>query len=88
MQSNKELKDRKLYIGDSLLYRSAIVNGTGATECSVVVDEIVDRENKIYHVVSPQNKRLNWTVQDIDEEKEIKKVGKNQIVCLGWLVKI
>lgn len=88
MQNNVELKNRELNVGDTAFFRSVVVNGTGATECFVVIDKIVDKENKIYHVTNPENKNIDWTVQDIDEEKEIKKVGKNQVVCLGWLVKI
>ena len=84
-------EDRNLCEGQLVCYRSAFINGTGATQAYCYVDEVLDNEKKIYHV-----KEIRWfkhfdknyqpptprefVVTDLNVLPMIEKVGDR----LGW----
>lgn len=79
-------EDRDLYEGQLVCYRSAFINGTGATQAYCYVDEVLDRDRKIYLVKEIKPYRhydknyqeptaREFVVEDLNVFPMIEKVG-------------
>jgi len=90
-------EDRNLYEGQLVCYRSAFINGTGATQAYCYVDEVLDRDRKIYLV--KEIRRVNnstkyheptpreFVVDDLNVVPMIEKVG-DRLGCYECLSEI
>lgn len=88
-----KLKDRKLSVGDRVIYQSALVNGTGYTFADCVITDVVDEEKKMYKLkrideLGKEEDNYSWgeiEVQDIDDVYERELHGKD-VFPLTWLI--
>ena len=80
--------DRDLYEGQLVLYRSVELNGTGCTESYCYVDEVLDRDKKLYRVKeikAPKSFEKSITnptprefvLEDLNYEAITEQVGKH-----------
>ena len=85
-------EDRNLHDGQLVCYRSWFVNGTGATQVYCYVDEVLDKDRKIYRVkeiMSPKHFDKSYqaptmreiVVDDLNVIPMLQKVGDR----LGWV---
>ena len=83
----KTVNDRILKVGTKCEYHSAFVNGTGycyGEDC--VISEVISPKDRLYRVKETATKKpREWIVQDINEEAERKRIGKDCEI-MSWIV--
>lgn len=91
-------KNRELYEGQLIQYNGIQVNGTGATQALCYVDEVLDRDRKLYKVKEIAYPKVfdksyttpscrEYTLEDLDYAEMCREIG-NRWAFLEYLTEI